>query len=514
MLCKRDNILFKCSQMLLCALCLCVNLCLCVSSDLVIKPGGQITLAHIGAAVSPLPHQLNRPVFPHYDLCYESLLVQTPDGYDTRIAQSFSYIDDHRIRVFIHKAAYFHDGSAITSHDFKRALSYFSSNQTVPFIRTLCQSIHFELVNTHEFILVGDTEKSLALLSLIPLFKLSESQPQLFSPIGSGPYQLLLPPHSKDQSPSDMVIYQKHSYWGKHLPFSLEKNHLSQIRYQLFHSTFDANIAFHYQQIDGYVETSSARFAKIQQTMPFAARLIHHPQQQYTQNLILNPHHPLLQDQSIRTALSHLWMRELLNKKLYHQQYQVIHPPKTTTSLTHLHDALVEVSHALAKHGWVMDGSLFLRKNTQKLSLSILMYHHQWDAAILLFSQQLRRVGIELKCEYVSKANYYHRLRNQQFELVIEPLIINRDRPTMLPDYFSMFQVLSKIQSIQHFYQQTEFKSNRKQTPCEKQLLTNLQYDLWVIPLFAMNHYRIVLNPKFHIPQKAESIDPTSWYIA
>ena len=371
-------------------------------------------------------------------------------------------------------------------------MQYFASENTAPYIKQLCQATRITIKNDFSFTLLGDTKNSITLLTLLPIFKPHPSA----TPLGSGPYQLL-PKHQ------DTIIYQKHNYWGEHQPFAANRNHLHEIRYHLFHSTFDASIAFSNHQVDGYIETSASRYARLQQTSPATTRTIHHPKQQYTQNLVLNPRHLLLGDPAVRESLNYLWMGDILNEKLYYQQYQVLESSSSLPLPPSPHQRLMQASTLLANHGWEMNDQHVLTKNQQPLTMKILLYHHQWDAAIAHFSYQLRRVGVLLSCEYVSKAQYYHRVSRQMFDVIIEPIIIDNNQILTLPSYYSVFNSLPKIEIIPIHLPYPQSSSA---------IYHNLRYDLWIIPLFSIDRYRLVLNPHFSVPEHTETIDPSSWW--
>lgn len=451
--------------------------------------------AFIGRPSSLHPFSPEGTPYPGLSLAYETLIQaqHMPGAYDHLLAQQLiADTATKDLEIHLNPLARFHNQAPVTTADVINSLQLYQSQYSHPQFQTLFQSLSITPKTTTVFILhyQDSLENTLALLAKMPIVPVNSDPGFKLLPMGSGPYQIT---HHDSAS----IHYHRQSYWGAELPHAKERYHFKDISYHHYPSTFHAHLAYMQGHIDYYIETSATRWHGLCQSMPSHTHNLIHSEHQYTQALWLNDHSVVLQDPAVRQMLYELLDLEFLNNWLYHQQYRVNkHPPSPHTHRVHTH-------HRLEAAGWHLGPDHIRYKNGHALTFSITLWHHHWDAALTHLKQSLDTVGAKLVLNHVSKSIYLKQKRLQQYDLIIEPMVIYANGCYQYDPIAHRTPILHLLEKMSHD------ASDLSSLHLEKTLIETLVHQQWLIPLFQSNSYRVVIRPNVHVTSEP---DPLFWW--
>lgn len=413
--------------------------------------GGSLRLARIGSFDSVQPYILLGRRAKGHDLVYESLMARSADeafSLYPLIAEAVRLGPDRRwIEFRLNPAAAFSNGNQVTTKDV-----YFSweilRTQGRPNTR-----LYYSLVEQAEILspqVIRFTFKPSAnaemplILGLMPVLSSQYyaenefNRTTLIPAPGTGPYAL------KRVEAGRLVEYHRRSdYWGKDLAVQRGRHNFDVVKYDYYRDQDIAFEAFKSGEFDWWRETDPARWANgyqhqrvtsgdiIQQAVP-------HRRPQGMLGLVFNSRRPMLSDVRVRRALSRLYDFAWINRNLFHGSYQRTRSYFANSSFDEsapdsqnqsvipdgsyrgLRLAMRQSLRDLSEAGWVVrDGKLISSRSDQPMTLEILVGRAAWERFLLPYADNLQKIGIDVQMRRVDSAIYASRLRNFDFDLIV-----------------------------------------------------------------------------------------------
>jgi len=472
---------------------------------------GSIRIGYLGSGASFNPHHTIEKPYPGLQaLVYETLIepeLET-ENYNVLLAKSINiYAQNNKIEIILNPNAYFHNGNMISCDDVIHSFNLLKSVSTNHYIKQLCESISLKKISSQqiELLYTQDLHSALKLLSLTPI--LPKEQDKYFNTIlsASGPYQV-------DAIHKHSIQYKRvTNYWGENLVTRQGRFNITNIIYHYFPTTFDMHTAFMQNGIDYYLETSATRWAEMKQNIPEKTYTLPHPQHQYTSYIWLNSQRPGLSEQSVRCAISLFIIPEFLNQWLYHGQYTS--SPHLTSRYDHsIRHALYLADKQLTASGWQYGPDNIRIKDNVALKFTIITPHSQWHPLLTYTQSQLKRIGIQLSINQVSKAQYLQHLNTQQYDMIIEPTIIDQHKnPVFLHKLYHAYESLPLTETLLPYTQRSPaYIANPVYLSLQSSLISNNH----IIPLLSMSDFRVALQPNISFIHHNQSfIDIWSWWI-
>jgi microcin C transport system substrate-binding protein len=435
--------------------------------------GGTLRMYAVGGFDSFNPFIIKgEPADGLQGLVFDSLLTSSEDDPMSEyglIAESVEVPEDLSYVIYnLRPEARFHDGTPITAEDVIFSFDVLRE-KGAPVYRLYYKNIaKAEALSPRrvKFTFEGPKNRELPQITgQLPILSKTYWQGRNFDtasmdvPLGNGPYKVAA------YEPNRYVVYERvKDYWAKDLPMTRGLNNFDVIRYEYFRDQTVALEAFKNGQYDFRLENNSKVWATgydfpaiangqvIKEAVPSNRPT---GMQSFAFNLRRTDK---FGDSRVREAIGLAFDFEWTNKNLFYGQYartesyfsnselaatglptpaelkllepwrgkipdevftKEFHAPKTDGSGTP-RENLRRAATLLRDAGWtVKDGALINAKGS-KLEIEFLLAQPDFERVIAPFLQNLKRLGIEGRIRTVDPAQYINRVRDFDFDMVVQ----------------------------------------------------------------------------------------------
>lgn len=433
--------------------------------------GGEGRFAAIGSFDTFNPFNIKGQAAAGIGQLFETLLTGSADEPFSEyglIAESVEVPEDRRSVTFnLRPQARFHDGSPITADD---VLFSFETLKTKgsPFFRLYYAGVaKAEKLGERQVkftFAAGENRELPLIVGQMPVVSKKYWESRDFGattleiPVGSGPYRI------ERFEPGRFIVYQRDdNYWGKDLPVSRGLNNIDRLRYDYYRDVTVALEAFKAGAYDLRPENSAKQWATGYDFPALARGLVKKetfPRQMPAgmQGFAFNLRRPLFQDARVRRALAYAFDFEWSNRNLFYGQYTrtrsyfdnselaarglpspeelaILEPlreqlppevfitayePPTAADSEQLRANMKKALELLQEAGWTFrDRKLVNAKTGEPFRFELLIAEPTWERIALPFARNLERLGIEMSVRSVDSAQYENRLRDFDFDMVV-----------------------------------------------------------------------------------------------
>ncbi len=405
---------------------------------------------------------------------YDSLTVRGEDEPFTQyglLAETIEWPDDRSwVRYHLREEAAFSDGEPVRADDvawtFNTLISdghpfysfYYAEVKKVEVNDPLTVTFHFaeDTVNKELPLIIGQ-------LPVLPSHIWADkdfAKAGMTLPVGSGPYRI------SKADPGKKIIYQRRKdYWAKDLPVMKGRNNFDTISFDYFLDEKAAMIAFKGGNYDWRNENNSKEWATAYNGPAFASgklkkEVVEHHNPAGAQGFIFNIRKSLFQDRTLRKAIGYAFDFEWSNANLFYGQYkrtrsyfqnsdmaatglpseaelallapfreqlpdqvfkQEYQPPKSDGS-GRPRENLRAAQQMLKQAGYQFrDGNLFTPDGSP-VKFEITLASPAFERIVLPFTRNLKALGIDARVVTIDSAQYVERLRNFEFDMVVNTM--------------------------------------------------------------------------------------------
>lgn len=400
----------------------------------------------------------------------ESLMVANPQEKFTMyglIAESAEVPEDRSWVIFnLRKEARWHDGMPITADDVVWTFNMLVEHN--PSYRNYYSSVD-RAVKLGErragFVFKEGENRELPLiLSQLPVLprhywaQRDFSKTTLEPPLGSGPYRV------KEFEPGRYRVLERvEDYWGRDLAVNQGQNNFDEMRTDYYRDDTAIRLALKSGVIDYRYENQSKAWAA-DYDVPAVEKgwlkkeLIRHENPTGMQAFIMNTRRDLFKNPKVRQALAYAFDFEWSNETLFHGQYartesyfsnsdfasrglpqgeeleilerfrdrlppevfgQSYRAPKTDGS-GWPRENLKTAFDLLKQAGWEVRDLKLVHKDTgESMEFEILLVSQAFERIVLPFTRNLARLGIEARVRLVDQSQYYNRVGQFDFDMLV-----------------------------------------------------------------------------------------------
>ena len=375
--------------------------------------------------------------------------------------------DRGSVTFAIRPQAKFHDGSPITAADVLFSFETLKAKGS-PFFRLYYAGVaKAEKLGERQvkFIFAPGENRELPLImGQMPVLSKKYWENRDFAattldvPVGSGPYRV------ERFEAGRFIVYQRDgNYWGRDLPVNRGLHNIDRLRYDYYRDVIVALEAFKAGAYDLRLENSAKQWATGYEFPALAKGLA--KKETFSrqtpagmQGFAFNLRRPLFQDPLVRQALGYAFDFEWSNRNLFYNQYTRTRsffdnselaarglplpeelalleplrkelPPEVFTSAyeppvanddAQLRANLQKALQLLQEAGWTFrDRKLVNAKTGEPFRFELLIAEPTWERIALPFARNLERLGIEMSVRSVDSAQYENRLRDFDFDVVV-----------------------------------------------------------------------------------------------
>jgi microcin C transport system substrate-binding protein len=225
-------------------------------------------------------------------------------------------------------------------------------------------------------------------------------------PVTSGPYRIktLSEPHS-------VLLERRADYWAKDDPRGQHLSNFDEIEYRFYGENDVAWDNFLRGEFDLFAVYTASRWATQTSGERFdmnwiVKQAVHNKDPIGFQGFAMNLRRPLFQDRRVRRALAHLLDRPRMNASLMFNQYflqrsywEDLYDAENPNTNDEIAFDVDKARALLAEAGWKVDGNGVLAKDGVPFVLNFLTRAADSDKFLLIYREDLRKVGIDLKIE-------------------------------------------------------------------------------------------------------------------
>ena len=433
--------------------------------------GGEARFSAIGGFDTFNPFNIKGEAAAGIGRLFETLLMSSADEPFSEyglIAESVDVSEDRGSVTFaIRPQARFQDGSPITADDVLFSFETLKAKGS-PFFRLYYANVaKAEKLGERQVKFTfapGENRELPLIMGQMPVLSKKYWENRDFAattldvPVGSGPYRI------ERFEPGRFIVYQRdENYWGKDLPVNRGLHNLDRLRYDYYRDVVVALEAFKAGAYDLRVENSAKQWATgydfpaltkgLAKKETFARQM-----PAGMQGFAFNLRRPLFQDARVRQALGYAFDFEWSNRNLFYNQYtrtrsyfdnselaardlpsseelalleplrQALPPEVFTTAYAppvasddaQLRANLQKALQLLQDAGWTFrDRKLVNAKTGEPFRFELLIAEPTWERIALPFARNLERLGIEMNVRSVDSAQYENRLRDFDFDVVV-----------------------------------------------------------------------------------------------
>lgn len=455
--------------------------------------GGEIAVWAPGTFDSMNPYSRKGRAGALSSVFFESLLMGTADEVSATyclICESMEYPEDRTWVVFnMRPEARFSDGTPLTAEDVKFSYEIFLEEGLISFRRILAKAVDtVEVESPYRIKFTFKTDEPTrdypALVGGLPIFSkawfestgamLDESR--LEPAVGSAPYVL-----GELEINRRLVYNRNEDYWGDHLPINQGRNNFDAIRIEYFGDTVAAFEGFKGGAYTFRAENLSRQWATAYDFPAIdngwvAKKTFPDGNKASGQSFVFNLRRDKFSDIRVREALGLMFNFEWSNQTLFYGLYARIHsfwensdraatglPSEAELRLLNpLRDQLpTEVftepavlgpssgerqldrsnlrraSELLDEAGWLI-GDDGIRRNSEGTVLEVEFLEDSPTFARIInpYVENLQQLGVAASLSQVDPAQYTDRVRNHNFDVVVDSFAVSLEPGDGLKQYF------------------------------------------------------------------------------
>lgn len=277
--------------------------------------------------------------------------------------------------------------------------------------------------------------------------------------VSSGPYRI------KDVQPGRQIIYERvEDYWAKDLPALKGQYNFDHIIYDYYRDSNVAFQAFKSGNVDFMRETDAARWQS-EYDFPAIQKgdvnkiALKHKRPEWVHGFIFNTRRTPFEDRDLRKALGHAFDFEWMNKTLFQDAFtrttsiypnselaapalpseaekKLLEPyrndipqelwdteftvPQTSgVGRSGIRDNLKRAADILNAGGYGVENGVRTGKDGKALSFEILLQDPKQEKVALEYARNLKRLGIEAIVRNVDSAQFFARLNDYDYDIVL-----------------------------------------------------------------------------------------------
>ena len=479
------------------------------------------------------------------------------------IAKDIALAEDGKSVTFtLNEKARFSDGSPITVEDVKYSLETLKSDKAHPFYQIYLQNITgAEILDAHRvrFLFDKPNRELHMIASQLPVlnkafyeqhgFDPSGSADPMTPPVGSGPYRVT------EVNPGKSITYTRNpDYWAIDHPVRRGFYNFDTVTIKYFKDQIVSVEAFKAGEFDVMPVNIAKQWQRDLTGRHFASgelikKQFPHKNDAGMQGFVFNTRNALFADRKVRRALGLALDFEWINKALFFNQYtrsnsyfsnsdlaatglpgaaemQLLEPyrdqlppevfttpltPPTTTPPSSLRANLRLAKKLLADAGWQVKDGVLTNSSGTPFTFEILLVSPSFERVMAPYVKNLAKLGIKARYRTIDPALYSDRVKNFDFDMVVNVFGQSQSPGNEQRDYWSSASaahegsrnlagvnspvVDSLVESI--IYAQTQ----EELTAACKALDRVLWYDYYVVPNWYLAFHRIAYKAKFNLPK-------------
>ena len=408
---------------------------------------------------------------------FDSLLSKSldePGVYYPLLAEKVSFDPKKTAFIIFHlnPKARFSNGQPLTAEDVKYSFELYQTQSNFGLQMYLADIHQLEVLSPLKIKMhfkSGHNPEMAMIVAQMPIYSKRQWQGRDFKDLtlkpilGSGPYVI------ERIDPGRSISYQRNpQYWGKDLLVNRGRYNFDRIQYRYYRSPEIKFEAFKSGQFTLHEEKQVNRwirdyqFPAVRQGQVKRYRF-RHQNPVPTQSLVFNTRRQPFADIRFRQALSFAYDFEWLNKAMFYGEYQRLNsffsnselasqgPPSAQElqilqpHLQNLHpvqrqavlqdwqypqsDAsgfnrqnLLKARQLLLKAGYRYQQGQLVNASGQAVKIEFLLHQVEQQRHLMPYLRHLKRLGIQANIRMVETAQYYERLRNYQFDMIVDSM--------------------------------------------------------------------------------------------
>ena len=521
--------------------------------------GGEIAVWAPGTFDSMNPYSRKGRAGALSSVFFETLLMGTADEISAAyclICESMEYPEDRTWVVFnIRPEARFSDGTPLTAEDVKFSYEIFLEEGLISFRRILAKAVDaVEVESPYRIKFTFKTDEPTrdypSLVGGLPIFSkawfestgamLDESR--LEPAVGSAPYVL-----GELEINRRLVYKRNEDYWGNHLPINQGRNNFDAIRIEYFGDTVAAFEGFKGGAYTFRAENLSRQWATAYDFPAVdngwvAKKTFPDGNKASGQSFVFNLRRDKFTDIRVREAIGLMFNFEWSNQTLFYGLYARIHsfwensdraatglpneaelrllnplrdqlPPEVFTEPAVLappsgerqldRGNLRRASELLDEAGWLI-GDDGIRRNSEGKVLEIEFLEDSPTFARIInpYVENLQQLGVAASLSQVDPAQYTDRVRNHNFDVVVDSFAVSLEPGDGLKQYFGS-------QNIDGVFNSMGLANPAVDTLIDHVLAAETEEDL-VTAVHALD--RVLRSLKFWVPQWYRNFHTVAYY--
>ena len=529
--------------------------------------GGKLTLHDLGGFDKMNPFTLKgTSPFGLDAFIFETLAVPSLDEPFAEyglIARDIVLAPDKKSVTFtIDENARFSDGSPVTVEDVKYSLDILKSEKAHPFYQIYLQDIKdAQILDAHRirFNFARPNRELHLIAAQLPVLNrkfyeqigFDPKKPELVMrpPIGSGPYVV------SEVHPGKSITYVRNkNYWAKDHPVRRGMFNFDTITIKYFKDQVVSVEAFKAGEFD-FMNVNIAKQWQRDMTGPRFARgelikkLFPHKNDAGMQGFVFNTRKPIFADPRVRQAIGLAFDFEWTNTTLFFNQYTrcnsyfsnsylaatgvpkgeelaLLAPyrgkipeavfttpltPPSTAPPSSLRKNLRLAKKILAEAGWQVQDGVLKDGKGRPLSFEILLASPSFERVMAPFVKNLARLGIKATYRTIDAALYSARVKNFEFDMVVNVYGQSQSPGNEQRDYWSSQSAerkgsrnLAGVRSpvVDELVDRIVYAENQKDLVLACHALDRvLWYGYYVVPNWYLAAHRLAFSSKFRQPQ-------------
>ena len=408
---------------------------------------------------------------------FDSLLSKSldePGVYYPLLAEKVSFDPKKTAFITFHlnPKARFSNGQPLTAEDVKYSFELYQTQSNFGLQMYLADIHQLEVLSPLKIKMhfkSGHNPEMAMIVAQMPIYSKRQWQGRDFKDLtlkpilGSGPYVI------ERIDPGRSISYQRNpQYWGKNLLVNRGRYNFDRIQYRYYRSPEIKFEAFKSGQFTLHEEKQVNRwirdyqFPAVRQGQVKRYRF-RHQNPVPTQSLVFNTRRQPFADIRFRQALSFAYDFEWLNKAMFYGEYQrlnsffsnselasrgrpsaqelqilkphlqKLHPVQRQAVLQDWQypqsDAsgfnrqnLLKARQLLLKAGYRYQQGQLVNASGQAVKIEFLLHQVEQQRHLMPYLRHLKRLGIQANIRMVETAQYYERLRNYQFDMIVDSM--------------------------------------------------------------------------------------------
>ncbi|WP_218209229.1 extracellular solute-binding protein [Acinetobacter sp. F9] len=408
---------------------------------------------------------------------FDSLLSKSldePGVYYPLLAEKVSFDPKKTAFIIFHlnPKARFSNGQPLTAEDVKYSFELYQTQSNFGLQMYLADIHQLEVLSPLKIKMhfkSGHNPEMAMIVAQMPIYSKRQWQGRDFKDLtlkpilGSGPYVI------ERIDPGRSISYQRNpQYWGKDLLVNRGRYNFDRIQYRYYRSPEIKFEAFKSGQFTLHEEKQVNRwirdyqFPAVRQGQVKRYRF-RHQNPVPTQSLVFNTRRQPFADIRFRQALSFAYDFEWLNKAMFYGEYQrlnsffsnselasrgrpsaqelqilkphlqKLHPVQRQAVLQDWQypqsDAsgfnrqnLLKARQLLLKAGYRYQQGQLVNASGQAIKIEFLLHQVEQQRHLMPYLRHLKRLGIQANIRMVETAQYYERLRNYQFDMIVDSM--------------------------------------------------------------------------------------------